>query len=66
MKIDKVIELENGRIEFRGEVEGAELDALISYGLNTLLSLGMIKATIIQENEDDPQMPFDFGDSTVQ
>lgn len=57
MKIDKTVETPGGKVVFQGEVEGVELDAIIEYGLNTLLALGAIKTTImaVPTKEDDDE-----------
>jgi hypothetical protein len=43
MKIEKVIEQPDGSsVKFVGELNGAELDAVITVGLNYLLQVGAI------------------------
>lgn len=53
MKVEKTIELPDGRLTFTGVLEGEELDAVITYGLSTLLALGVIKPTIMTMDEED-------------
>lgn len=51
MKVEKTIELPDGSLTFTGVLEGEELDTVITYGLNTLLILGVIKPTVIDASE---------------
>lgn len=44
MKINHVVELEDGTAKFEGTLEGAELDFVVEMGLNILLAHGAIKA----------------------
>jgi hypothetical protein len=43
--INKTIELENGKVEFKGELSQEELDLVLTMGLNMLLSKGAIPFT---------------------
>lgn len=64
MKVDKTIEMPDGTLTFQGELTGQELDMVIMYGLNTLLALGVVTPTIINEDgeEEEPeQMTLDLG-----
>lgn len=40
MNVDKVLELPDGKVTFQGELSASEVQAIISVGLNTLLSKG--------------------------
>lgn len=42
MELKKVIETEEGTVEFTGTLEGKELQAVIEVGLNTLLAHGAL------------------------
>jgi len=43
--INKTVELENGKVEFKGELSQEELDLVLTMGLNMLLSKGAIPFT---------------------
>ena len=60
MKIDKCVEIPDGTLQFKGELDQQELDTVVQYGLNTLFALGIIKATVVSE-EDLPSQ-----DDTLQ
>lgn len=42
MDVSKVIETEDGMVHFRAKLQGAELEAVISVGLNVLLQTGAL------------------------
>lgn len=50
MKIDKELELPNGRVRFVGELSEEELDTVITLGLAMMLYKGMLP---IQEESED-------------
>lgn len=52
MKIDTCVEIADGTLQFKGELNQQELDTVIQYGLNTLFALGIIKPTIEGENTE--------------
>jgi hypothetical protein len=46
MKIDQVFETPEGKVQFKGELSGKELEAAVSVGLNYLLASGaMVQLT---------------------
>lgn len=46
MKISKVIETPQGTAKFEGEVSQEEFDYIVQTGLNALLLMGAVKATV--------------------
>lgn len=53
MKISKVIETPQGTAKFEGEVSQEEFDYIVQTGLNALLVMGAIKASV-QEMKEEP------------
>jgi len=52
MKIDKIIETEEGTVRFQGEIEGLELDLVLKVGLNYLLKVGVLNTAKPIETPD--------------
>lgn len=59
MKINKTIELENGAVQFTGELSSEELSLVIEAGLAILLRMGVIGsvAQATAEDNDTPDSP---------
>lgn len=59
MKIDKVIELENGTVQFTGKLSAEELAVVLEAGLAILLRIGVIGsvAQAAAEDNDTPDSP---------
>ena len=55
MQVTHVTETPEGNIEFRGELKGAELDAVVSVGLNYLLKMGVLADLTPRKKEDSLQ-----------
>lgn len=53
MKINKTIELENGAVQFTGELSSEELSLVIEAGLAILLRMGVIGSIAQAATEDD-------------
>lgn len=53
MKIDKCVEIADGTLQFKGELNSEELDTVIQYGLNTLFALGVIKPKFETETPEE-------------
>lgn len=53
MKINKTIELENGAVQFTGELSSEELSLVIEAGLAILLRMGVIGSVAQAATEDD-------------
>ena len=51
MEIKKTIELGQGKVQFEGTLEGAELDVVIQTGLLVLLRQGVISSTVVKDEE---------------
>lgn len=54
MKIDKVIELENGTVQFTGELSAEELAVVLEAGLAILLRMGVISTLKTGETGEQP------------
>lgn len=57
MKIDKLIETEQGTVQFAGELAGEELGLIIEAGLRTLLLMGVIQTTASQIKQAEAEKP---------
>ena len=55
MQVSHVTETPDGTLEFRGELKGAELDAVVSVGLNYLLKMGVLADLTPRKEEDSLQ-----------
>lgn len=62
MKITKTVELPDGKVQFIGELEGGQLDAVLTVGIETLLKLGVMPYLI----QDGVMVIDDFGDLPEQ
>lgn len=61
MLINKTVEMPDGTLTFQGELKAEELDMVIMYGLNTLMALGGLKPTIVNEDgNEEEQMELDL------
>lgn len=55
MKINNIVELEDGKkVQFLGEIEGAELEYIIQTGVNFLFFNGLLSAVPKEEEEELP------------
>ena len=57
MKIDKVIELENGTVQFTGELSAEELAVVLEAGLAILLRMGVISTLKTGETGEAGEQP---------
>lgn len=57
MKIDKLIETNEGTVQFNGELTGEELGLIIEAGLRTLLLMGVIQTTASQIKQAEAEKP---------
>ena len=55
MKINKTLETELGKVEFKGELSAEELDYVLQIGLNTLLMMGALKTSTALSSEPPPE-----------
>lgn len=55
MKIEKSLETELGKVEFKGELSAEELDYVLQIGLNTLLVMGALKTKTAVSAEPPPE-----------
>lgn len=55
MIINTTIEQPDGSLQFTGELTGAELTTVVSYGLNTLFLLGHIPAQNITSSDEESE-----------
>ena len=53
MKISKTIELETGKVQFEGTLDGAELDVVIQTGLLVLLRQGVISSSVVEDQPEE-------------
>lgn len=51
MLINKSVELENGSVQFNGELSSQELDLVLTMGLNYLLAKGAVPFTSKQKED---------------
>lgn len=57
MKIDKVIERENGTVQFTGELSAEELAVVLEAGLAILLRMGVISTLKTGETGEAREQP---------
>lgn len=53
MQISESYETPEGTVKFQGEITGKELDIVLQLGLLTLMSKGVIQATIQQAADEE-------------
>ena len=51
MQINKSYETAEGTVKFNGEVEGAELDAILTLGLHQLIVRGLVKPKVVSPEQ---------------
>jgi hypothetical protein len=51
MQISKSYETEQGTVKFNGEIEGVELDAILTLGLHQLIVRGLVKPKIVSAEQ---------------
>lgn len=61
MYIEKVIETEDGKIEFKGTLQADELDFVLEVGLNVILAQGVRQHIQLSSvPEENPQLELDL------
>lgn len=55
MLVEKVIETPQGKVEFKGELTGSELEIVIAAGLNYLMHAGALPVIIDGDNLNVPE-----------
>ena len=51
MKVNNTIEMPDGSVTFQGELNAAELDTVIQYGLSTLFAMGALKSIMLDPKD---------------
>lgn len=62
MNVSHVVELEDGSVEFKGNLKPNEVEFLVEFAINHLLAIGAIPFI----KEEGQQLNLDFGTDTVQ
>jgi hypothetical protein len=51
MQINKSYETAEGTVKFNGEIEGVELDAILTLGLHQLIVRGLVKPKVVSPEQ---------------
>jgi len=51
MQINKSYQTAEGTVKFEGEVEGVELDAILTLGLHQLIVRGLVKPKVVSPEQ---------------